>query len=37
MLDAGNPLTTWSELLEQAMAAKGQLQGLTHDPTPELE
>jgi toxin YhaV len=37
MLAAGNPPTTWSELLEQAMAAQGQLQGLTNDPIPKLE
>lgn len=37
MLAAGNPPTNWSELLEQAMAAQGQLQGLTNDPNPELE
>jgi toxin YhaV len=37
MLDAGNPPTTWSELLEQAMASQGQLLGLTNDPNPELE
>jgi toxin YhaV len=37
MLDAGNPPTTWSELLKQAMAAQGQLQALTHDPNPEFE
>ena len=37
MLDAGNPPTTWSELLEQAMAAQGQLQAVARDPNPELE
>ncbi len=29
MLDAGNPPTSWNELLEQAMAAQARLDGLT--------
>lgn len=37
MLDSGNSPTTWTELLEQSMAAQGPFHELTHEPTTEPE